>query len=69
MEQLTLNLQKIIGAAFHVFMFFVVIYSAMNIFALIRFGRSKIIGFLVFVIYGLLLSAFYAEATAIISHF
>jgi hypothetical protein len=69
MTDLTFDLQKIIGTVFHVFMFFVVIYSAMNIFALIRFGRSKILGFLVFVVYGLVIGTLYGQALSIIARF
>lgn len=41
---LTPNFSAVVGALFHFFMLFVVIYSGLVIFALIRYGRSRMVG-------------------------
>ena len=57
---------KVVNLAFQLFMVFIVVYSLLTVFALLRFGQSRILAFLVSLFYIMLISSLYFQTMSII---
>ena len=55
------TLGQICNLIFHVYMLFILAYSGMAIFALLRFGRSRLLGIAITVLYVVLISGLYYQ--------
>ncbi|OGE88925.1 MAG: hypothetical protein A2722_04220 [Candidatus Doudnabacteria bacterium RIFCSPHIGHO2_01_FULL_50_11] len=63
----SLNSQYVVNTLFHGFMIFISVYSALIVFALTKFGRSKLLGLLVSFVYILLVMSLYLRAASLIA--
>lgn len=61
-----LTLANISGLIFHLYMIFLVAYSSMAIFSLLRFGQSRITGLLATGVYLALMSSLYFQSLLLI---
>lgn len=52
---------------FHLYMIFLAAYSGLTIFALIRYGQSRLFGFLLSLLYIMLVSSLYFQTLTIIT--
>lgn len=57
----------LINLLFHLFMAFIVVSSAIAIFALLRFGQSRLVGLASAALYISILALLYSQAVAIIN--
>lgn len=57
----------VVNLAFHLFMIFVLLMSGIALFALLRFGQSRLVGILTAALYITLISSLYFQALAVIN--
>lgn len=57
----------VVNLVFQLFMIFIIVYSAMAIFSLLRFGRSPVLGFIVSAFYITVISSLYFQTLSLIS--
>jgi hypothetical protein len=62
-----IGVREIASLVFHLYMVFIVVYSGIAIFALLRYGRTKTLNFLLVVFYVGLISSLYYQALNIIN--
>lgn len=66
-EYYTLTARVVISLGFYLFIAFVIIYSALIFFSLMRFGRSRMVGLIASLIYTLLVGALYLQVNSLIA--
>ena len=65
--QFNFNPTSIIPLIFHFFILFVVIYSGLTMFALIRFGRSRLLGLAASVAYMIIVGSLYLQVALLLA--
>jgi len=58
------NLSQIFNLLFHLYMIFLVVYSGLAIFALLRFGQSRLLNFVISSFYIALIGSLYFQTLA-----
>lgn len=61
------DISKIVNLFFQLFMIFIVLYSGIAIFVLLKFGQSRILGFLVASFYIFLVGSLYFQTLGLIN--